>query len=438
MTASLLIIYIFSHPVINVMLSIFFNCCLHHTYLPEALLRVILVPLVKEKNGDVCDISNYRPVALSTILSKILEVIILNRCTDFLGTSDNQFAYKPNHGTEMSITMLKHITLEYSRRSTPVYTCFMDMSKAFDKVCHSYLFNVMKERGVPDYIINILQNWYTNQIMNVRWGDAVSSDFHVSCGVKQGSVLSPYLFNIYMDNLSDELSSHKIGCIVNDQVVNHNIYADDIALFSPSMSGLQKLVNVCNTYMTSMKLSLNANKTKCVMFNHDKKIWKPQTSITINNTPLEFVKEKKYLGYMFTFNNSDDLYLRSLYRSLCIRSNMILRNFSKCVKDVKSLLFKSFCTSFYCLALVFKHRISDINKLKVCYNNSFRRFFNVSRRTSVSAHFVQHGIPTFMEAQRKAVVSLLGRLRESKNRLLSSLVNSSYFHTTIIFSQLKK
>ena len=174
------------------------------------------------------------------------------------------------------------------------------------------------------------------------------------------------------------------------------------------------------------------------MFNLSKRIWKLPTSIKINNTPLEFVKEIRYLGYMFTSSNNDDLHISSLYRGLCIRSNMILRNFSKCTKDVKSLLFKSFCTSFYCLALVFKHRISDMNKLRVCYNNSFRRLFNLSRQTSVSAQFVQHGIPTFMETLRKAVVSLLRRLRESKNRLLSGLVDSNYFHSTIIFSQWKK
>ena len=102
----------------------------------------------------------------------------------------------------MSITMLKHITSEYSRRSTPVYTCFMDMSEAFDKICHSYLFNVMKERVIPDFIINILQNWYTNQTMNVRWGDSVSSDFHVSYGVKQGSVFHPiFLISMLINHL---------------------------------------------------------------------------------------------------------------------------------------------------------------------------------------------------------------------------------------------
>ena len=93
--------------------------------------------------------------------------------------------------------------------------------------------------------------------MNVKWGEALSGDFMVSCGVKQGSVLSPYLFNVYMDNLSNMLNNCKIGCVINDRIVNHNIYADDIVVFSPSMSGLQQLVNVCSSYLSSMLAKQN-------------------------------------------------------------------------------------------------------------------------------------------------------------------------------------
>ena len=76
---------------------------------------------------------------------------------------------------------------------------------------------------------------------------------------------------MYLDKLSDKLNCHKVGCVVNDQVVYHNMYADDIVLFSPSMSGLQRLVNVCSRYMTTMKLTINEKKTKCVMFSKSKK-----------------------------------------------------------------------------------------------------------------------------------------------------------------------
>ena len=74
--------------------------------------------------------------------------------------------------------------------------CFLDASKAFDRVTHSILFRKLVDRGVRGYIIRILIYWYSNQCMYVRWAGVLSHGFHVSNGVRQGGILSPYLFNV--------------------------------------------------------------------------------------------------------------------------------------------------------------------------------------------------------------------------------------------------
>ena len=157
----------------------------------------------------------------------------------------------------------------------------------------------------------------------------------------------------------------------------------------------------------------------------------------MNNTIIEFVKEIKYLGFMITHNNRDETHLESMYRGLCVRSNMVLRNFSKCASDVKCLLFQSFCTSFYCLPLIFKFKVLNLNRLRVCYNNSIRKLFGVNRQTSVSALCVERGVPTFAEVHRKAVVSLLQRLKSSNNAIIKSLTNVNSFHTSEIYEKWK-
>ena len=116
--------------------------------MPKALILVLLAPLVKDKNGDHSDISNYRTIALATVISKVLEAVLLERCKDYFKTSDNQFAYKSGHGTEMPVHILKHIIEEHNNRKTPVFACFMDMSKAFDKVSHKKLFEILLRRNV--------------------------------------------------------------------------------------------------------------------------------------------------------------------------------------------------------------------------------------------------------------------------------------------------
>ena len=324
-------------------------------------------------------------------------------------------------------------TLEYPKRNTPVFCCFMDMSKAFDRVSHSELQNVLLKRGVPKYIVCLLRNWYSEQRMSVRWGSTVSSEFTVSCGVKQGSKISPHLFNLYMDDLSSELNQCKVGCVVNNRIVNHLLYADDIVVFSPSVTGLQDLVKKCSNYISSKYLTLNNDKTKCMLFTNNRNYFAPPTPVVINDINIEYVHEIKYLGYMFTHNNRDDRHIESLYRGMCVRSNMVLRNFKKCTTDVKCLLLKSFCTSFYCISLIFNYNATKLNRLRVCYNNCLRKLFNLPFRGSVSALCVRHGIPTFAEVRRKAVVGLLGRLQNSDNALINSFMNFNFFQSSVIY-----
>ena len=129
-----------------ILLSLCLTVFFIHSYLPESLLTVILVPIIKNKAGNRNSIDNYRPIALASVLSKVLENIILVRIEHLLLTNPNQFGYKREHSTDQCIYTLKETVNLYSSLKSCVYTCFLDASKAFDRVNHSKLFDKLAKR----------------------------------------------------------------------------------------------------------------------------------------------------------------------------------------------------------------------------------------------------------------------------------------------------
>ena len=141
---------------------------------------------------------NYRPISLATAFSKIFEIVLLDRIQMYLVTASNQFGFKKGIGTDMCLYAMKEIVDNHRRMGGNVFMCFLDASKAFDRVNFHKLFEKMETRGIPKYVIRILEYWYTNQSMYVRWGNVTSDKFGVSNGVKQGGIISSHLFNIYL------------------------------------------------------------------------------------------------------------------------------------------------------------------------------------------------------------------------------------------------
>ena len=107
--------------------------------------------------------------------------------------------------------------IEYFKsRSTSVYVAFLDASKAFDEINHWVLFKTLIVRRVPIYLGKVLYYWYQNQSMYVKWRSTMSSKFHVTNGVRQGGVLSPLRFNVYVNDLSECLNKSGVGGSMNE------------------------------------------------------------------------------------------------------------------------------------------------------------------------------------------------------------------------------
>ena len=340
--------FVFSHSIICVHLSLLFTSILIHGYLPASLMKSAIVPILKNRQGDTSDKNNYRPIAIVTAISKIFELCLMNLIESHLITKDNQFGFKKKHSTELCIFTVKSVIKYYNLYNSPVYSCFLDASKAYDRVSHWALFKKLLKRSNSVIIVRILMFWYSKQEICIKWGNETSTCFTITNGVRQGGILSPTLFSIYMDDLSFILSESGIGCHIDDLCINHVFYADDLCLMAPCAIALQELIGLCYEYSVDIDLNFNATKSYCVAFTP--KLYKlALPSLHINHLPISYTDSIKYLGYIFTSDNSDDAEMLRQMRLLYCRSNRLIRMFNKCSQNVLIELCRSFCTTFYCL-----------------------------------------------------------------------------------------
>ena len=284
--------------------------------------QLCLFQFWKNKNGAIASKSNYRPIALSTVASKILEIILVNHVEEYIVTTENQFAYKKGHSTDMCIFTLKECIRYYTVHNTPMYVCFLDASKAFDCINHWKLFKILVDRKCPAYVIKVLVYWYQEQRLCVKWDGMASDTFSVCNGIKQGGILSPKLFNIYVNVLSQQMNKVMVGCCMNGKVINHLYYADDLVLLAPSTHGMQKLLYEYEIYASKYGMKFNENKS--VVFNFKGRRFKanPSARLYLNGSLMETAVSYTYLGHIINNNLNDnkdiEQQLRNFYgKSTC-------------------------------------------------------------------------------------------------------------------------
>ena len=249
-----------------VLLSLLFNAMLVHGFTPDDLLESVIISIPKDPRGAMSSSNNYRGISLCSCFCKLFDLIVINMCSDKLQTSELQFAFKKKHSTVQCTTVVKDVVANYMSRGTDVYCCLLDASKAFDKIHFGKLFSLLIKRNLPASIIRLLLDMYRRQNVKVKWNNTYSNSFHVSNGVRQGGVLSPILFSIYLDVLIERLKAEGIGCYAGSNYVGVVAYADDVTLLCPSRQGLQQMLDICATYGRAFMITYNETKTECIKF----------------------------------------------------------------------------------------------------------------------------------------------------------------------------
>ena len=267
----------------------------YSSYVPVAFGTGITIPIPKNDcTRGAQKIESFRGITLSPVISKIFEHCIMYYFSRYLTTSDNQFAFKAKVGCSHTIYTLKTVIDQFVINDSTVSLGFLDMAKAFDKVCHHVLLIKLMKRRLPAALIKLFEHWYNIAVNVVRWGVALSNPYRLTSGVKQGSVISPTVFAVYVDDML--LKLQKRGCSVFGLNLGALMYADDLVLLSPSRYELQEMINICTEELALLDLKLNVAKTAILKIGKKSNI--SSAPIQIDHTEIQWAEEAKYRSYL--------------------------------------------------------------------------------------------------------------------------------------------
>ena len=294
-----------SPDILYELLAIVIKSFVTHGHVTSSLLIATLVPVVKDKLADLCSSKNYRSIAISSLILKLLDWIILLNYGHLLKTNDFQFGFQKGSNTSLCSWVVYETIDQYLNGGSTVYGCLLDCSKAFDTVEHSKLFVKLLDAGFPPIIVRLLIAIYRNQTANVRWKGKLSEEFPIRNGVRQGAVISPIFFNFYMNNLFNLLKNNGSGCVLSDYYAGCYGYADDLLFLCPSRGGLQEMLDIADKYVSDHNISFSTDpepkksKTKGIIFTRTALRFSP-APLLLNGNLLPWIEEAKYLGNVLT------------------------------------------------------------------------------------------------------------------------------------------
>jgi Reverse transcriptase (RNA-dependent DNA polymerase) len=409
-------------------ISFLFSSMLVHGYVPEEFNLVSISPVPKHKSGALSNSDNYRAIALSSIFGKLFDLIIMKRYGELLSTSELQFGFKPKHSTNMCSMVLKEVVDYYVTNGNDVYCVMLDATKAFDRVHYCKLFALLIERKLPFVVIRLLLCMYINCSAVVRWNGTASLSFAVRNGVRQGGILSPLLFCVYIDGLLCILQRSDVGCHIGPVFLASLAYADDISLLSPSHNAMRTLLKICEDYACSFSIKFNVTKTKCIVFKRYCTVrWSSLPSVAspqffIDGKLIEAVDQWPHLGHIVSNNMDDGADILRGRGALIKQLNEVICFFDKldCMTTVK--LLKSFCLNLYgCELWQLDH--DCIEQICVALRQGLRRLWHVPRNTHCDVLLAISECLDLSTVICKRQLGFIKSCIHSKNSVLSFVAN---------------
>ena len=307
-----------------------FNTIFLSESIPVSFKKSMLIPLFKK--GDPSLAANYRGLSLIDCIAKIFNNVLLNRIESWLSRNDilneYQAGFRKQYSTIDNIFNLVNIVTLNNLKSKHTYAFFVDFSCAFDKIPRNSLFYKLSVFGLSSKMIRIIQHLYDDSCSRIWDGSILSDEFKVKTGVKQGCILSPILFSLYLNDLPFALPG---GLNFDNTSVKILLYADDIVLLADTPEVLQEMIDALYNYCNQWSLCVNLLKSKILIFRKSPRI-SQSLQWHFGSEIIEIVNSYTYLGVNLNFNMS---FKKHLENKLSASKIAITSTWSRYISNVK-------------------------------------------------------------------------------------------------------
>jgi exonuclease III len=394
---------------------------------PDSLKISKITPVFKD--GDKQNVSNYRPIAVLPILSKIFETIIKNRLTQFLSNNNlihsNQYGFQKNSSTSAAVVNLMSGIIGNLDAKKKTAALFIDLRKAFDCVNHEILLRHLIDIGVGGKAYDLLRNYLLNRKQYTKIGKYDSDLRDIECGVPQGSILGPILFLIYVNGIFDLKLKGKIQLYADDSVL---LYAE--RSFDDLYVSMSSDLRILNKWFTRNRLTMNVEKTKFLTFE------------TKNSTNLDrfdeiwFGKEKllrvevyKYLGLWIDFKLDFSTHIKRIRKSVAPIIGVLKRIRPYVIAEILDNLYFAYVHSrlSYMVSIWGMATQGRINSLQVLQNRGIKNLRRLPFRFPTKELYSEKILPV-VKLREFEMLLTVHRIIKGKFRYGQSILYRSEIH----------
>lgn len=360
-----------------------FSRCLTEGYYPSSW-KIALITMIPKKTRSE-NPSDYRPISLTSCLGKLLEKIVKKRFQRFLDENriivSYQSGFRRQRSTRDNLFFLTQKIAESFNRNKKLLSLFFDISKAFDKVWHEGLMFKLIQIGTPRYLIRWFKSFLFNRFFLVKIGNYKSPLCPIEAGVPQGSVLSPLLFAVYINDIPTKETSN---------VAQSLLFADDLVTFFMfnKTGGLEKTANKylkdLENWLSKWKMKVAASKCNYIIFSKDKA--KTRLKLKICGELIPYTDRIKFLGMTFDNRLSFSEHIKEI-RAKCVSRLNIIKILANQHWKIKKILlgniYKALIGSIIDYSFPIINVISEISikKLQVIQNSAIRSIFKLDYDT---------------------------------------------------------